>query len=173
MRAYCFNDEAFDTPHIDHYALMLLQPLNPLWNVLIGCGDHDDRGIHRNLIDNVVDQTKLQRRSGMCGMVIDPHYGVDGTYLTSSSGHGTADHAGADDNELHLVRTRARLSRQRWFCSGNPTVMRELTRVGFQSRTLMEWVLRIMANLLRPDELAPAEVAYKMVAAMVKVGPEP
>ena len=39
---------------------------------------------------------------------------------------------------------------------GNPAVMRELTRVGMQSRTLMEWVLRIMANLLRPDELGPA-----------------
>src|SRR5436190_21604398 len=36
---------------------------------------------------------------------------------------------------------------------GNPAVMRELTRVGMRSRTLMEWVLRIMANLLRPDEL--------------------
>ena len=41
--------------------------------------------------------------------------------------------------------------------------MRELTRIGFQSRTLMEWVLRIMANLLRPDELGPAEAAYKVV----------
>jgi flavin-dependent dehydrogenase len=50
---------------------------------------------------------------------------------------------------------------------GNPAVMRELTRIGFQSRTLMEWVLRIMANLLRPDELGPAEVAYDMVAALV------
>ena len=47
---------------------------------------------------------------------------------------------------------------------GNPAVMRELTRVGMQSRPLMEWVLRIMANLLRPDELGPAEAAYKMVA---------
>jgi len=56
---------------------------------------------------------------------------------------------------------------------GNPAVMRELTRIGFQSRTLMEWVLRIMANLLRPDEVGPAEVAYKMVAAMVAIGPEP
>ena len=56
---------------------------------------------------------------------------------------------------------------------GNPAVMRELTRVGMQSRTLMEWVLRIMANLLRPDELGPAEAAYKMVAAMVAVAPEP
>jgi geranylgeranyl reductase family protein len=56
---------------------------------------------------------------------------------------------------------------------GNPAVMRELTRVGMQSRPLMEWVLRIMANLLRPDELGPAEAAYKMVAAMVAVGPDP
>ena len=48
---------------------------------------------------------------------------------------------------------------------GNPVVMRELTRVGFRSRTLMEWVLRIMANLLRPDELGPAEAAYKVIAA--------
>ena len=29
----------------------------------------------------------------------------------------------------------------------------------------MEWVLRIMANLLRPDELGPAEAAYRAVAA--------
>jgi len=56
---------------------------------------------------------------------------------------------------------------------GNPAVMRELTRVGMHSHTLMEWVLRIMANLLRPDELGPAEAVYKAVAAMVKVAPEP
>jgi menaquinone-9 beta-reductase len=56
---------------------------------------------------------------------------------------------------------------------GNPAVMRELTRVGMQSRTLMEWVLRIMANLLRPDELGPAEAAYRAVAALVRLAPEP
>jgi geranylgeranyl reductase family protein len=56
---------------------------------------------------------------------------------------------------------------------GNPAVMRELTQVGFLSRSLMEWVLRIMANLLRPDELGPAEAAYRLVAALVAVGPEP
>lgn len=50
---------------------------------------------------------------------------------------------------------------------GNPAVMRELTRVGFRSRTLMEWVLRIMANLLRPGELGGAEVAYRTAAAVV------
>jgi geranylgeranyl reductase family protein len=56
---------------------------------------------------------------------------------------------------------------------GNPAVMRELTRVGMQSRSLMEWVLRIMANLLRPDEIGPAEAAYKLVAALVALAPDP
>jgi geranylgeranyl reductase family protein len=56
---------------------------------------------------------------------------------------------------------------------GNPAVMRELTRVGMQSRTLMDWVLRIMANLLRPDELGPAEAVYRAVAALVRIAPEP
>src|SRR5262245_39921591 len=56
---------------------------------------------------------------------------------------------------------------------GNPAIMRELTRVGMQSRTLMEWVLRIMANLLRPDELGLAEAAYRAVAALVRLAPEP
>jgi geranylgeranyl reductase family protein len=55
---------------------------------------------------------------------------------------------------------------------GNPAVMRELTRVGMRSRTLMEWVLRIMANLMRPEELGPAEAAYRAVAAIVRVVPE-
>jgi menaquinone-9 beta-reductase len=54
---------------------------------------------------------------------------------------------------------------------GNPAVMRELTRVGMQSRPLMEWVLRIMANLLRPDEVGPAEAAYKVVERMVALSP--
>ncbi len=56
---------------------------------------------------------------------------------------------------------------------GNPAVMRELTRVGMHSRTLMEWVLRIMANLLRPDELGPAEAVYRAIAALVRLAPEP
>ena len=41
------------------------------------------------------------------------------------------------------------------------------------SRTLMEWVLRIMANLLREDELGPAEAVYKAVAQLARVVPEP
>jgi menaquinone-9 beta-reductase len=54
---------------------------------------------------------------------------------------------------------------------GRPALMRELTRAGMHSRTLMEWVLRIMANLLRPDELGPAEAAYKAASALVRLAP--
>jgi geranylgeranyl reductase family protein len=54
---------------------------------------------------------------------------------------------------------------------GRPVLMRELSRVGIQSRTLMEWVLRIMANLLRPDETGPAEAAYKAAAAILRLMP--
>jgi len=56
---------------------------------------------------------------------------------------------------------------------GRPELMRTLVSTGMRSRTLMEWVLRIMANLLRPDELGPAEAAYKMVAAIARIAPEP
>jgi flavin-dependent dehydrogenase len=55
---------------------------------------------------------------------------------------------------------------------GRPALMRELTRVGLHSTTLMEWVLRIMANLLRDDELGAPEAVYKAVAALARVVPE-
>ena len=54
---------------------------------------------------------------------------------------------------------------------GRPALMRELSRVGMQSRTLMEWVLRIMANLLREDEKGPAEFAYRAAAQIARAFP--
>jgi flavin-dependent dehydrogenase len=56
---------------------------------------------------------------------------------------------------------------------GQPVLMRELTRVGMRSQSLMEWVLRIMANLLRDDELGPAEAAYRTVARLARMVPDP
>jgi menaquinone-9 beta-reductase len=56
---------------------------------------------------------------------------------------------------------------------GQPVLMRELTRVGMRSQSLMEWVLRIMANLLREDELGPAEAAYRSVARIARLAPNP
>ena len=55
---------------------------------------------------------------------------------------------------------------------GRPELMKVLVTTGMRSRTLMEWVLRIMANLLRPDELGPAEAAYRAVAAVARLVPE-
>ena len=54
---------------------------------------------------------------------------------------------------------------------GHPQLMRIMVGTGMRSRTLMEWVLRIMANLLRPDELGAAEAAYRAVAALARIAP--
>ncbi len=45
----------------------------------------------------------------------------------------------------------------------------------FTARDVVDtfWVLRIMSNSLRPDEVGPAEAAYKMVAQLARVIPEP
>jgi len=52
-----------------------------------------------------------------------------------------------------------------------PRVMRACAATGMHSRSLMEWLLRIMANLLRPDEIGPAEAAYKAIAALARALP--
>jgi menaquinone-9 beta-reductase len=46
---------------------------------------------------------------------------------------------------------------------GQPDVMRVLVATGMHSRSLMEWLLRIMSNQLRADEFAPAEIAYRAI----------
>jgi len=56
---------------------------------------------------------------------------------------------------------------------GRPGVMRVATRTGLRSRPLMEWVLRTMANLLRPGERHIAETAYGMLERIVQMAPEP
>ncbi len=54
---------------------------------------------------------------------------------------------------------------------GHPLLMRALVDTGMRSRTLMEWVLRVMANLLRPDEVGPAEAAYRVLAVIARLAP--
>ena len=55
---------------------------------------------------------------------------------------------------------------------GNPALIRELTRVGMRSQPLMEWALRIMANLMREDERGTAEMAYRAIASTVRLLPD-
>ncbi len=56
---------------------------------------------------------------------------------------------------------------------GRPGAMRLLTRTGLRNRTLMEWTLRVMANLMRPEDKDMGERAYDMIERIVRVGPEP
>ncbi|MHB8288869.1 MAG: geranylgeranyl reductase family protein [Acidimicrobiales bacterium] len=49
----------------------------------------------------------------------------------------------------------------------NPAAMRVLLGTGMHSTAVMEWVMRIMANLLRADHTGPAEATYKMLEALV------
>lgn len=55
---------------------------------------------------------------------------------------------------------------------GQPVLMRELTRVGMRSKTLMNWVLIIMANLMNEDSLGPPEFIYGAASQLARVIPE-
>ena len=56
---------------------------------------------------------------------------------------------------------------------GHPGLMAVLTQVGFRSRSLMEWVLRVMANLLRPEDAGVHERVYRLLEKVVQIGPQP
>jgi menaquinone-9 beta-reductase len=108
--------------------------------------------------------------------------GIDYAYETARLAADLLHESLVEDSGLPLQRYPARLDAEyglyfrvaRAFAKviGRPALLRELTRVGMRSRTLMEWVLRIMANLLREDELGPAEAAYGAVARIARLVPE-
>ena len=54
---------------------------------------------------------------------------------------------------------------------GYPQVMWTLAHVGLRSRPLMEWVLKVMSNLLEPEDLQTGERAYRMLERMVRMVP--
>ncbi|MCU0280345.1 MAG: geranylgeranyl reductase family protein [Acidimicrobiia bacterium] len=54
---------------------------------------------------------------------------------------------------------------------GRPGVMRALTRTGFRSRSLMEWALKVMSNLLDPAERSAGGAAYRMLERAVRAVP--
>ncbi len=56
---------------------------------------------------------------------------------------------------------------------GQPALMRTLVRIGLRSRPLMEWVLRVMANLLEPEDKGVSERVYHAIERLVQIGPEP
>jgi geranylgeranyl reductase family protein len=49
-----------------------------------------------------------------------------------------------------------------------PELMRACVQTGMHSQSIMGWLLRIMANLLRPEEVGPAEAAYRAMATLAQ-----
>ncbi len=54
---------------------------------------------------------------------------------------------------------------------GQPWIMSTLTKTGLRSKPLMEWVLKVMANLLEEEEKKTAEHAYYMLERLVRMAP--
>ena len=52
-----------------------------------------------------------------------------------------------------------------------PKLMQACMRTAMHSQSGMELLLRIMANLLRPDEVGPAEAAYRALSVVARLAP--
>ena len=50
-----------------------------------------------------------------------------------------------------------------------PELMRVCVGTGMHSRSVMGWLLRIMANLMRPEDLGPAEAGYEAMLALARL----
>ena len=108
--------------------------------------------------------------------------GIDYAYETGRLAAGLIAEAAARGDDAVLARYPDLLDEEyelyfkvaRLFAKviGNPTLIRELTRVGMRSQPLMEWALRVMANLLRDEDRGAAEAAYSAIAGMVRLVPD-
>lgn len=66
-----------------------------------------------------------------------------------------------------------RVARRFAIVIGHPAVIRRLTHIGMRSRPLMEWALKVMANLLEPEERGLTERVYGAIERIVKITPDP
>jgi flavin-dependent dehydrogenase len=122
--------------------------------------------------------------TGDAGGTINPFNG-EGIAYAYESGRFAADAvhlalASGDGMALHTYEKRLELEYDLYYkvarafvrVIGHPELMKVLVSTGMRSRSLMDWVLRIMANLLRPDEVGPAEAAYKALRALARLVPD-
>jgi geranylgeranyl reductase family protein len=108
--------------------------------------------------------------------------GIDYAYETARMGARFVEQALASGDANDLVGYEAaldeeyrdynRVARVFAIAVGRPAVMRALTRTGLRSRPLMEWVLKVMANLLEPEDKGVAERVYGAIERIVKLGPD-
>lgn len=105
--------------------------------------------------------------------------GIDYAYETGRmAARYVADAAAGDDRALvgyaaeleNVYGDYHRVARVFVKAIGNPMVMKSLTTVGIRNKTLMEWTLKVMANLLDPDEAKMSEHIYTAIERTVNVG---
>lgn len=109
--------------------------------------------------------------------------GIDYAYETGRMAAGHIAEALATDDLTILQRyprqledeygAYHRVARAFVIAIGNPHLMRTVTRIGIRSKPLMEWVLKVMANLLEPEEVGIEERVYRAIERVVAVGPDP
>jgi geranylgeranyl reductase family protein len=66
-----------------------------------------------------------------------------------------------------------RVARRFVMVIGYPTMMKTFTYLGMRNRPLMEWALKVMANLLEPEERGLSERIYGAIERIVKITPDP
>ncbi len=105
--------------------------------------------------------------------------GIDYAYETGRMAAGYVANAAAGDESALAGYAREleenygdyhRVARVFVKAIGNPAVMRTLTTLGLRSQTLMEWTLKVMANLLDPDEAKMTEHVYTAIERVVNAG---
>jgi flavin-dependent dehydrogenase len=109
--------------------------------------------------------------------------GIDYGYETGRLAAGYVERAVATGDTMHLQSYAQalqdeygaynRVARAFVKAIGRPRLMRALVHTGLRSRPLMEWVLKVMANLMEPEDEGIQERVYRMVEAVVQAGPEP
>ena len=108
--------------------------------------------------------------------------GIDYAYETGRMAAGLIAEAAARGDDALLARYPDLLDEEyglyfkvaRLFSKliGKPALIRELTRLGIRSRPLMEWALRVMANLMRDQDRSTAETAYSAIASVARLIPD-
>jgi geranylgeranyl reductase family protein len=82
---------------------------------------------------------------------------------------GGAELAGYEQSLCEAYEFYYRIARQFVGIIGQPRLMAALVGAGMTSPPLMSVVLRIMANLLRSDEVGPAEFTYRAAAMLARL----
>jgi len=108
--------------------------------------------------------------------------GIAYAYETGRMAAGAvADALGAGDPRLLSEYERAleasygmyfRVARAFIDVMSRPGLMRACVNTGMYSRPIMEWMLRIMGNYLRPEETGPAEAAYRALTSLTRRIPQ-